>query len=142
MKTKSFKSDEMVKKWHLVNAENKTLGRLSSKISSILMGKNKAQFSKNSDLGDFVVIINAEKIRLTGNKESQKKYYRHSGYPGGLKTQTFQNLVEQKPEEIILKAVKGMLPKNKLATKMLAKLKVYKGENHPHTGQAPQPLEI
>ena len=142
MKTKSFKSDEMVKKWHLVNAENKTLGRLSSKISSILMGKNKAQFSKNSDLGDFVVIINAEKIRLTGNKESQKKYYRHSGYPGGLKTQTFQNLVEQKPEEIILKAVKGMLPKNKLATKMLAKLKVYKGKNHPHTGQAPQPLEI
>ena len=82
MKTKSFKSDEMVKKWHLVNAENKTLGRLSSKISSILMGKNKAQFSKNSDLGDFVVIINAEKIRLTGNKESQKKYYSHSGYPG------------------------------------------------------------
>ena len=142
MKTKSFKSDEMVKKWHLVNAENKTLGRLSSKISSILMGKNKAQFSKNSDLGDFVVIINAEKIRLTGNKESQKKYYRHSGYPGGLKTQTFQNLVEQKPEEIILKAVKGMLPKNKLATKMLAKLKVYKGKNHPHIGQAPQPLEI
>ena len=142
MKTKSFKSDEMVKKWHLVNAENKTLGRLSSKISSILMGKNKAQFSKNSDLGDFVVIINAEKIRLTGNKESQKKYYSHTGYPGGLKTQTFQNLVEQKPEEIILKAVKGMLPKNKLATKMLAKLKVYKGENHPHTGQAPQPLEI
>ena len=143
------KKDDL--KWSLevVPSQSKNLEFLPNWIEEIYItmipGSNiidTIKFSKNSDLGDFVVIINAEKIRLTGNKESQKKYYSHSGYPGGLKTQTFQNLVEQKPEEIILKAVKGMLPKNKLATKMLAKLKVYKGENHPHTGQAPQLLEI
>ena len=141
MKTKSFKISEVNQKWLLIDAENKTLGRLSSRISSILMGKNKSQYTPNNDLGDFVVIINAEKIKLTGNKESQKKYFRHSGYPGGLKSTNVQELRKDKPEQIILRAVKGMLPKNKLADKMISKLKVYKGPNHPHVGQKPEILE-
>mgnify|MGYP001485109876 FL=1 len=141
MKTKSFKIGEVDQKWHLIDAENKTLGRLSSRVSSILMGKNKSQYTPNNDLGDFVVIINAEKIKLTGNKESQKKYFRHSGYPGGLKSTNVQELRKDKPEQIILRAVKGMLPKNKLADKMISKLKVYKGPAHPHVGQKPEILE-
>ena len=141
MKTKSFKISEVDRKWHLIDAENKTLGRLSSRVSSILMGKNKSQYTPNNDLGDFVVIINAEKIKLTGNKESQKKYFRHSGYPGGLKSTNVQELRKDKPEQIILRAVKGMLPKNKLADKMISKLKVYKGPAHPHVGQKPEILE-
>ena len=141
MKTKSFKISEVDQKWHLIDAENKTLGRLSSRVSSILMGKNKSQYTPNNDLGDFVVIINAEKIKLTGNKESQKKYFRHSGYPGGLKSTNVQELRKDKPEQTILRAVKGMLPKNKLADKMISKLKVYKGPAHPHVGQKPEILE-
>ena len=141
MKTKSFKISEVNQKWLLIDAENKTLGRLSSRVSSILMGKNKSQYTPNNDLGDFVVIINAEKIKLTGNKESQKKYFRHSGYPGGLKSTNVQELRKDKPEQIILRAVKGMLPKNKLADKMISKLKVYKGPAHPHVGQKPEILE-
>ena len=141
MKTKSFKISEVNQKWLLIDAENKTLGRLSSRISSILMGKNKSQYTPNNDLGDFVVIINAEKIKLTGNKEYQKKYFRHSGYPGGLKSTNVQELRKEKPEQIIFKAVKGMLPKNKLADKMISKLKVYKGPAHPHVGQKPEILE-
>ena len=141
MKTKSFKISEVNQKWLLIDAENKTLGRLSSRISSILMGKNKSQYTPNNDLGDFVVIINAEKIKLTGNKETQKKYFRHSGYPGGLKSTNVQELRKDKPEQIILRAVKGMLPKNKLADKMISKLKVYKGPAHPHVGQKPEILE-
>ena len=141
MKTKNFKINEVDQKWHLIDAENKTLGRLSSRVSTILMGKNKSQYTPNNDLGDFVVIINAEKIKLTGNKEYQKKYFRHSGYPGGLKSTSVQELRKDEPEQIIFKAVKGMLPKNKLANKMISKLKVYKGSNHPHVGQKPQLLE-
>ena len=141
MKTKNFKISEVDQKWHLIDAENKTLGRLSSRVSTILMGKNKSQYTPNNDLGDFVVIINAEKIKLTGNKEYQKKYFRHSGYPGGLKSTSVQELRKDKPEQIIFKAVKGMLPKNKLANKMISKLKVYKGSNHPHVGQKPKLLE-
>ena len=141
MKTKSFKISEVNQKWLLIDAENKTLGRLSSRVSSILMGKNKSQYTPNNDLGDFVVIINAEKIKLTGNKEYQKKYFRHSGYPGGLKSTNVQELRKDKPEQIIFKAVKGMLPKNKLADKMISKLKVYKGPAHPHVGQKPEILE-
>ena len=141
MKTKNFKISEVDQKWHLIDAENKTLGRLSSRVSTILMGKNKSQYTPNNDLGDFVVIINAEKIKLTGNKEYQKKYFRHSGYPGGLKSTSLQELRKDEPEQIIFKAVKGMLPKNKLANKMISKLKVYKGSNHPHVGQKPKLLE-
>ena len=141
MKTKSFKISEVDQKWHLIDAENKTLGRLSSRVSSILMGKNKSQYTPNNDLGDFVVIINAEKIKLTGNKESQKNYYKHSGYPGGLKTTTLKELRKDNPEQIIFKAIKGMLPKNKLADKMISKLKVYNGSAHPHVGQKPELIE-
>ena len=142
MKTKSYKNTDLEKKWLLLDATDKTLGRLSAKISSILMGKNKAQYTPHNDLGDYIVIINAEKVKVTGNKDIQKKYYRHSGYPGGLKSSTFSEIIEKNPEDIILKAVKGMLPKNKLSNSMISKLKVYKGENHPHIGQNPHKIEL
>ena len=142
MKTKSYKNTDIEKKWLLLDASNKTLGRLSAKISSILMGKNKAQYTPHNDLGDYIVVINAEKVKVTGNKDTQKKYYRHSGYPGGLKSSTFSEIIEKNPEDIILKAVKGMLPKNKLSNSMISKLKVYKGENHPHIGQNPHKIEL
>ena len=142
MKTKSYKNTDLEKKWLLLDASEKTLGRLSAKISSILMGKNKAQYTPHNDLGDYIVVINAEKVKVTGNKDIQKKYYRHSGYPGGLKSSTFSEIIEKNPEEIILKAVKGMLPKNKLSNSMISKLKVYKGENHPHIGQNPHKIEL
>ncbi|MDC3078598.1 50S ribosomal protein L13 [SAR86 cluster bacterium] len=142
MKTKSYKNTDLEKKWLLLDASDKTLGRLSAKISSILMGKNKAQYTPHNDLGDYIVVINAEKVKVTGNKDIQKKYYRHSGYPGGLKSSSFSEIIEKNPEEIILKAVKGMLPKNKLSNSMISKLKVYKGENHPHIGQNPYKIEL
>ena len=142
MKTKSYKNIDIEKKWLLLDASNKTLGRLSAKISSILMGKNKAQYTPHNDLGDYIIVINAEKVKVTGNKDIQKKYYRHSGYPGGLKSSTFSEIIEKNPEDIILKAVKGMLPKNKLSNSMISKLKVYKGENHPHIGQNPHKIEL
>tara|TARA_X000000950_G_scaffold84332_1_gene106151 strand:+ start:325 stop:753 length:429 start_codon:yes stop_codon:yes gene_type:complete len=142
MKTKSYKNTDLEKKWLLLDASNKTLGRLSAKISSILMGKNKAQYTPHHDLGDYIVVINAEKVKVTGNKDIQKKYYRHSGYPGGLKSSTFSEIIEKNPEDIIFKAVKGMLPKNKLSNSMISKLKVYKGENHPHIGQNPHKIEL
>ena len=142
MKTKSYKNTDLEKKWFLLDATDETLGRLSAKISSILMGKNKAQYTPNNDLGDYIVVINAEKVKVTGNKDIQKKYYRHSGYPGGLKSSTFSEIIEKNPEDIIFKAVKGMLPKNKLSNSMISKLKVYKGENHPHIGQNPHKIEL
>ena len=142
MKTKSYKNTDLEKKWLLLDATDKTLGRLSAKISSILMGKNKAQYTPHNDLGDYIVVINAEKVKVTGNKDIQKKYYRHSGYPGGLKSSTFSEIIEKNPEDIILKAVKGMLPKNKLSNSMISKLKVYKGENHPHIAQNPHKIEL
>jgi len=142
MKTKSYKNTDLEKKWLLLDATDKTLGRLSAKISTILMGKNKAHYTPHNDLGDYIVVINAEKVKVTGNKDIQKKYYRHSGYPGGLKSSTFSEIIEKNPEDIILKAVKGMLPKNKLSNSMISKLKVYKGENHPHIGQNPHKIEL
>ena len=142
MKTKSYKNTDIEKKWLLLDASDKTLGRLSAKISSILMGKNKAKYTPHNDLGDYIIVINAEKVKVTGNKDIQKKYYRHSGYPGGLKSSTFSEIIEKNPEDIILKAVKGMLPKNKLSNSMISKLKVYKGENHPHIGQNPHKIEL
>ena len=142
MKTKSYKNTDLEKKWLLLDATDKTLGRLSAKISTILMGKNKAQYTPHNDLGDYIVVINAEKVKVTGNKDIQKKYYRHSGYPGGLKSSTFSEIIEKNPEDIILKAVKGMLPKNKLSNSMISKLKVYKGENHPHIGQNPHKIDL
>ena len=142
MKTKSYKNTDLDKKWLLLDARDETLGRLSSKIASILMGKNKAQYTPHNDLGDYVVVVNAEKIRVTGNKDIQKKYYKHTGYPGGLKSSTFSEIIEKNPENVILKAVKGMLPKNKLASSMISKLKVYEGDNHPHVGQNPIKIEL
>ena len=142
MKTKSYKNTDLDKKWLLLDARDETLGRLSSKIASILMGKNKAQYTPHNDLGDYVVVVNAEKIRDTGNKDIQKKYYKHTGYPGGLKSSTFSEIIEKNPENVILKAVKGMLPKNKLSSSMISKLKVYEGDNHPHAGQNPIKIEL
>ena len=142
METKSYKRDNVEKNWHLVDAEDKVLGRLAVKIATILSGKNKAQYSPNADLGDFVVVVNAEKVKVTGNKFSQKNYYHHTGYPGGLKTKSFEKMQEDSPEKIIEKAVKGMLPKNKLANQIIKKLKVYSGSVHPHIGQQPKELSI
>ena len=142
METKSYKSVNVEKNWHLVDAEDKVLGRLAVKIASILSGKNKAQYSPNADLGDFVVVVNAEKVKVTGNKSSQKNYYHHTGYPGGLKTKSFEKMQEDSPEKIIEKAVKGMLPKNKLANQIIKKLKVYSGSANPHIGQQPKELSL
>ena len=142
MKTKSYKNTDLDKKWLLLDAKDETLGRLSSKIASILMGKNKAQYTPHNDLGDYVVVVNAEKIKVTGNKDTQKKYYKHTGYPGGLKSSTFSEIIKKNSGNVILKAVKGMLPKNKLSNSMISKLKVYEGDNHPHAGQNPIKIEL
>ena len=142
METKSYKSGNVEKNWHLVDAKDKVLGRLAVKIATILSGKNKAQYSPNADLGDFVVVVNAEKVKVTGNKFSQKNYYHHTVYPGGLKTKSFEKMQEDSPEKIIEKAVKGMLPKNKLANQIIKKLKVYSGSVHPHIGQQPKEISL
>ena len=142
MKTKSYRSINIEKKWHLVDAEDKVLGRLAVKLATILSGKNKAQYSPNADLGDFVVVVNAEKVKVTGSKFTQKNYYHHTGYPGGLKTKSFEKMQDDTPEKIIEKAVKGMLPKNKLANQIIKKLKVYSGSVHPHIGQQPKELSF
>ena len=142
MKTKSFRSEDFKKNWHLVDAENKVLGRLAVKIANILSGKNNSRYTPNADLGDFVVVVNAEKVKVTGNKPKQKNYYHHSGYPGGLKVENFEKMQDDSPEKIIKKAVKGMLPKNKLSNKIIKKLKVYSGSEHPHVGQQPEELSL
>ena len=142
MKTKSYKNTDLDKKWLLLDARDETLGRLSSKIASILMGKNKAQYTPHNDLGDYVVVVNAEKMKVTGNKNTQKRYYRHTCYPGGLKSSTFSEIIEKDPVNIILKAVKRMLPKNKLSNSMISKLKINAGDNHPHAGQNPIKIEL
>jgi len=142
MKTNSYKRSDIEEKWHLINAEGKTLGRLAVSISNILTGKSKPLYSPNADLGDFVVVINAEKVRVTGKKSTQKVYNHHTGYPGGLKSKTFDKMLEDSPEIIIEKAVKGMLPKNKLSNAIIKKLKVYSGSEHPHKSQNPQTLEL
>lgn len=141
-RTKVAKVKDIEKKWYLIDAADKTLGRLSSKIAKILMGKHKPVWSPNVDTGDFVVVVNAEKVKVTGKKLDEKIYYRHSGYPGGFKQETLRSLMKRKPEMVIKLAVRGMLPKTKLGNKMIKKLKVYKGENHPHQAQNPQYLEI
>jgi large subunit ribosomal protein L13 len=138
MKTYNPKKDDIEKKWWLVNADGKILGRLATEIAILLRGKNKPQFAAHVDTGDFVVVINAEKIQVPGNKMEDKKYYSHSQYPGGLKTQSLKDLLNKKPEEVIKKAVWGMIPKNKLGRAVYKKLKVYKGPVHPHEAQNPQ----
>jgi large subunit ribosomal protein L13 len=128
--------------WVLIDADGKTLGRLATQIADTLRGKRKPTYTPHIDVGDFVVVINAEKITVTGDKLHQKMYYRHSGYPGGLKKRTLNDMLERRPEEVIRLAVKGMLPRNRLARKQLTKLKVYAGPDHPHAAQQPVPLEI
>ena len=128
--------------WLLVDAEGQTLGRLATQIADALRGKRKPTYTPHVDTGDFVVVVNAEKISVTGDKRQAKLYHRHSGYPGGLKTRTLNDMLERRPEEVIRLAVRGMLPKNRLARKQLTKLKVYAGPEHPHEAQKPQPMEI
>jgi len=141
-KTYSAKPGEVEQKWWVVDANSKVLGRLATRIADILRGKNKPHYTPHIDTGDFVIVINAEKVRLTGRKLAQKKYYRHSGYPGGIRETTAEEMIEKHPERVIQHAVKGMLPKNKLNRHLLKKLKVYTGSNHPHEAQKPETLEI
>jgi large subunit ribosomal protein L13 len=142
MKTYNPKKGDIEKKWWLVNADRMVLGRLATEIAILLRGKNKPQFAAHVDTGDFVVVINAERILVTGNKMEDKKYYSHSQYPGGLKTQSLKDLLNSKPEEVIKKAVWGMIPKNKLGRAVYSKLKVYKGPVHPHQAQNPQEYRL
>ena len=140
MKTEVAKAENVKRDWYLVDAQDIVLGRLATQIANVLRGKNKAIFTPSVDTGDFVIVVNAEKIALTGRKLDDKMYYHHTGFPGGLKEITAGKLLEKKPEELIRKAVKGMLPKNKLARHMLKKLKVYAGASHPHDAQQPKNL--
>jgi large subunit ribosomal protein L13 len=142
MKTEVAKLENVKRDWYLVDAQNLVLGRLASQLANVLRGKNKAIFTPSVDTGDFVVVVNAEKISLTGRKLADKIYYNHSGFPGGLKEITAEKLLEKKPEEVIRRAVKGMLPKNKLSRHMLKKLKIYAGASHPHDAQQPKNLEL
>ena len=134
--------DSINRQWYLVDAENQTLGRLATEVASVLRGKNKPYFTPHLDAGDFVVIVNAEKIQVTGRKGTQKLYRRHSGRPGGMKVETFNSLQERIPERIVEKAIKGMLPHNALGRQLFRKLKVYKGSEHPHAAQNPKTLSI
>ncbi len=142
MKTFSAKPSEVKREWYLVDASGKTLGRLASEIAKRLRGKHKPIYTPHVDTGDYIVVINADKVRLSGNKASVKTYHRHSGYPGGLKSITFDKLIRRSPEKVIEIAVKGMLPKNPLGRAMFRKLKVYAGGEHSHAAQQPKPLDI
>ncbi len=142
MKTQVAKKNEVSRDWYVVDAENLVLGRLATQVANVLRGKNKPIFSPSVDTGDFVIVVNADKIALTGKKQSDKIYYSHSGYPGGIKSITAGKLLEKNAEQVIRKAVKGMLPKNKLSRHMINKLKVYVGATHPHKAQQPKSLDI
>ncbi len=142
MKTFSARKEDVKHGWYVVDATDKTLGRFSTEIANRLRGKHKAEYTPHVDTGDYIVVVNAEKIRVTGNKATDKTYYHHTGYPGGIKSISFEKLIDKAPERVIQMAVKGMMPKNKLSRAMLSKLKVYAGNEHPHTAQQPQPLEI
>ncbi len=142
MKTYLAPVNEIEKKWYLVDAENKVLGRLASEIANRLRGKHKPTFSAFIDNGDFIIVTNAEKVQLTGNKLNDKKYYRHTGYMGGLKETTAKEMLVKRPTELLMHAVKGMLPKNKIGRAQLKKLKIYTGKDHPHAAQQPAALDI
>ena len=142
MKSYMAKTDEVERKWHIIDAEDKVLGRLATEVATILSGKNKAIYTPHVDTGDYVIIINAGKIKLTGKKLSQKNYTYHTGYPGGLKRVPYKQLMEEKPEKIIELAVKGMLPKSKLGRAMIKKMKVYGGAEHEHEAQQPEIYEF
>jgi large subunit ribosomal protein L13 len=142
MKTWNAKPGEVTRRWYVVDAEGQTLGRLATQIADTLRGKNKPQYTPHIDTGDFVVVVNAEKIAVTGNKLDEKRYYRHSGYPGGLRSRTLREQLQRRPTEVLRKAVKGMLPRNRLARAQLTKLKIYAGPEHPHEAQSPEPLTL
>jgi large subunit ribosomal protein L13 len=141
-KTYVTKQDDVQKEWYVVDATGQTLGRLVSQVARVLSGKHKPTYSPAVDVGDYVIVVNADKIHVTGNKLDQKMYYRHSGYPGGLKVTTLRKQLQQHPERVIEHAVRGMLPKNRLGRQMLKKLKVYAGPEHPHAAQQPKPLTL
>jgi large subunit ribosomal protein L13 len=142
MKTYTAKKGEIAREWYVVDAEGQTLGRLATRIADTLRGKGKPQYTPHVDTGDFVIVVNAEKIQVTGNKLDQKRYYRHSGYPGGLRSRTLREQLDRRPTEVLRTAVKGMLPKNRLARQQINKLKIYAGPEHPHEAQAPKPLNL
>jgi large subunit ribosomal protein L13 len=142
VKTYSAKKEDIERAWFIVDATDQTLGRMATQIATILRGKHKPLFTPHVDCGDFVVVVNAEKLHVTGNRMDDKKYYKHSGYPGGLRTMTLREALQRKPDFVVREAVRRMLPKNTLGRQMLKKLKVYAGPDHPHEAQRPQPLEI
>ena len=142
IKTYSPKANEVEREWILIDAEDQILGRLATQVATILRGKHKPEFAPHIDVGDFVVVINVDKIRVTGNRLDQKIYYRHSGYPGDLTGITLRKMMEKSPERVIEKAVWGMLPKNRLGRKLLKKLKIYAGPEHPHAAQQPRQIEL
>ena len=142
MKTDAIKLSDIKRSWYIVDAKDQTLGRLSSKVAQIIRGKNKINFAPHLDMSDYVIVVNSDYIKVSGDKENEKNYWRHSGYPGGGKTSLFKTIKENNSEMIIQKAVKGMLPSNKLSNKLIQHLKVYKNEDHPHASQKPKKLEI
>ncbi|HEY3193312.1 MAG TPA: 50S ribosomal protein L13 [Solirubrobacterales bacterium] len=142
MRTYQATAQDRERDWYLVDAEGKTLGRLATQIADVLRGKRKPTYTPHVDVGDFVIVVNAEKVTVTGNKRENKRYWRHTGYPGGIRYRTLGELLERRPEEVIRRAVKGMLPRNRLARQQLGKLKVYAGRDHPHQAQKPEALEI
>jgi len=142
VRTFTQKQEEIERDWYVVDAEGETLGRLASRIAPILKGKHKPIYTPHLDCGDFVVIVNAEKVRVTGRKLDQKFYHRHSGYPGGLTSISLRDQLDKYPERVLTAAIRGMLPKNKLGRRMIKKLKVYAGDEHPHQAQQPKPLEL
>ena len=142
MKTWNAKPGEIDRLWYVVDAEGKTLGRLATQIADTLRGKGKPEYTPHVDTGDFIVVVNASKLRVTGRKPERKIYYRHTGYPGGLKSRPLRDELERRPTEVLRKAVKGMLPRNRLARAQLSKLKIYAGPEHPHEAQAPKELEV
>jgi large subunit ribosomal protein L13 len=142
MKTYVAKPTERERNWLVVDATGQTLGRLATQIAHTLRGKTKPEYTPHIDVGDFVIVINAEKVSVTGRKLEQKRYYRHSGYPGGIRSRTLEEMLDRRPEEVIRKAVKGMLPRTRLGRQQLRKLKVYAGPEHPHAAQKPEPMEV
>ena len=142
MKTLSARPQDVEHDWYVVDAENQTLGRLAAAVARRLRGKHKASFTPHVDTGDYIVVVNAEKVRVTGKKQTDKIYYRHSGYPGGIRAARFEEMIVKHPERVIEKAVKGMLPRNPLGRAVFRKLKVYAGSEHPHSAQQPKPLQL
>ena len=140
--THSYKQDEIEMKWYLIDASGLVLGRVASQVARVLRGKHKPIFTPNVDCGDYVVVINADKVRVTGKRESLKEYFHHTGYPGGATTESYKELMKTNPEKVFTHAVKGMIPHNRLGVRVIKKLKVYRGADHPHKAQKPEPLKV